>query len=134
MPIWEYGYDNSGKDIKMSERRKYRRAPLVVSLISAQRFDAKTHNIGEGGMCFVSNSPFRKGTYHSFQFMLPAGKPILAAGSVVWCVKERERKYIIGVEFWNLDDYSRERIHSYALAKTAGRIGMSALVEASLLF
>jgi len=97
------------------ERRKTRRAPLVVrvaySTIDAL-FSEFTRNVNEGGLFIETDNPPPTDTRVSLQFKLPGSDvPIQARGRVAWVqAPGTDEPAGMGVEFESLGSDARARI------------------------
>lgn len=81
------------------------------------RLKARTLNISGGGLCFTWSNPLSKDTLIALEFSFDKSffrKEIVirALGEVKRCV-EHNKKYIISVEFKEINERAREKIISF---------------------
>ena len=106
------------------ERRQFPRikVELIVRYkilsIPEQEFDAKTKDIGGGGVCLITREQIEPGTILLVDIKFPrSNRPILATGRVIW---HRESslgpspaghvRFDNGIEFLKISDSDRQRI------------------------
>lgn len=115
--------------IKRIQRRQYVRYDYGLALsffpvdnkknwkVINPRLKARTLNISGGGLCFTWSSPLPKDTLIALELSFDKSyfrKDIVirALGEVKRCV-EHNRKYIISIEFKEIDERFREKIISF---------------------
>ena len=105
------------------ERREFPRTALELIvrykvLSSQEQVDAKTKNIGGGGVCLVTREKMPLGAYLAMDMKFPGSKkPILAGGRVIWSNESRlgpspagHQRFDNGIEFVQIEDVDRQRI------------------------
>lgn len=81
-------------------KREYIRHPAAVPIlfnVDDKTEAIETHDIGDGGLCFVSHHSINTGTH--IQITIPMCSPEFKANGIVrWC-KHNDNTFLIGVAF-----------------------------------
>jgi hypothetical protein len=78
-----------------------------------------TENVGMGGLCLMLDEPLERFDRCKVTLELKDGEPpVQCTGRSVWVVPNRELKssaksYDTGIEFLDIDDFSRQRLRSF---------------------
>lgn len=126
------GENQNNGDRLIEERRKFIRLSIDVQinytvLSQTDQHRSKTKNIGEGGICLVTDGPLNSGTLLKLDIILPEDPPaIQTVGKIVWVkpfslADERRPRYEAGVEFVNISEKDRLRIGKYVFSIRAAQ-------------
>jgi CheY-like chemotaxis protein len=101
----------------LAERRRHARLPyrtVVTCVRGAERFNATSTNIGEGGMGLESSGPAVVGDVLTLEFNMPdVKKPIKVTGKI----RVKEASGRTSIEFIDLSDVGRDVIREYVTGK-----------------
>ncbi|HOW36344.1 MAG TPA: PilZ domain-containing protein [Candidatus Omnitrophota bacterium] len=126
------GENQNGTDRLVEERRKFIRLSIDVQinysvLSQADQHRSITKNIGEGGICLVTDGPLNAGTLLKLEIILPEDPPpIQTVGKIVWIktfslANENRPRYEAGVQFINISERDQLRIGKYVFSVRAAR-------------
>ena len=111
MRKWDIEYDRS--TLVGAERRRHKRKDLETQVGYSSENRAKARNISIGGICIEADQKLSMGTILFLVIPLKDNGMVQVIAEVVWCRKGRESSYDIGLEFFCLNDYSKEKIVQY---------------------
>ena len=95
------------------ERRCYPRKELQASIDYSSEKKAKAKDISIGGICITTNHQISEGTVLFLVIPLKDKGIIKAIGEVLWSEKISNAHYETGIEFFSLNDSSKNKISSY---------------------
>jgi hypothetical protein len=93
--------------------RNYLRHPTSISIeiavIGETSAEVTTNNLSEGGLCFLSDSPFKVGSVIDLRIPYVT-EDYICEGVIVWQRAQLGEEFEIGVRFANDDEYNRIRM------------------------
>jgi c-di-GMP-binding flagellar brake protein YcgR len=99
----------------MDNRRKCRRIDLKIDVLHSTINAGHSVNLSESGLCLVTPVPFEQDQETTLLFHLTNNerKFIKTVGKITWNRKLSEGGYESGIEFKDMDDFYREKIHQF---------------------
>ena len=105
-------------------KRKFPRLHLACEVVihpqgKERAVKTTTENVGMGGVCVMLDEPLERFDRCKVSLELKDGEPpVQCTGKSVWIIPNREFKavtktYDTGIEFLDLDDFSRQRLRSF---------------------
>jgi hypothetical protein len=132
-----------GKDIEVSQQRRFRRKPFtrsayfgLVSVVTTGRGKKQKKqavvagrknilgnliDISSGGCSLKTNFPLKKGELIRLQFELERGKPVIAFGKVVATHKERYSGTVMHIQFTRVTRKNINEINAIIYNHVSGR-------------
>ncbi|MBN2442223.1 MAG: PilZ domain-containing protein [Spirochaetales bacterium] len=95
------------------ERRCYQRKKLQSAIDYSSEKKAEAKDISIGGICIVTNHLISEGVVIFLVIPLKDKGIIQAIGEVVWTKKISESRFETGIEFFSLNDFSKDKISEY---------------------
>lgn len=115
-----YFFDRLTAPESSQDRRRFRRLkaqfPIDYRFFNSQRYNQSvTCDIGEGGICFLSDGPVDLGAYIYFQANLKnRPQPLYGIARVAWSRKEPySEKFRVGLEFIEAGSVNKADISSF---------------------
>ncbi len=127
---------------RLNDRRRYPRKPLKLKayfkFVSrgkvSQIFESRTEDLGAGGVGLMSEIAMPVGEMLMLSLWLPWRSSneeedrgglgnedciqVAVVSRVVWCSPSQEKFYRVGVEFLELDNYSRQQLKAFLIAQS----------------
>jgi Tfp pilus assembly protein PilZ len=99
----------------MDNRRKFKRVNLKLDVLHGTIDSGYSRNLSEGGLCLITQDPLECNQETTLLFHLTNNERrfIKAVGKITWNRILPEGGYESGVEFQDMDDFYREKIHHY---------------------
>ncbi len=84
--------------------------------------DAKTENLGAGGVCLITGEEVQRFDRCRFKIQIPDADVVEGKGKVVWVIprkipKAAQKTYDIGIEFTDFDSDGQKRLIQYLAAR-----------------
>ncbi len=111
----------------MDERRKFKRVPIDTALIcqfpnqdNIKKFgfqeitNPKSVNISMGGLQIQSDDELPLNLYLLVYFYITDATPaVKIKGKVVWCEKNSNKEYKVGIEFSDISDHNKKLLRDF---------------------
>lgn len=105
-------------------KRKFPRLHLSCEVVihpqgKEKAIKAQTENLGVGGVCVILPEPLERFDRCQVAIELKDGEPpVRCQGRSVWVIQSREfkakqRNFDTGIEFLDVDEFSRQRLMAY---------------------
>lgn len=105
-------------------KRKFPRLHLTCEVViypqgKSKSYQATTENVGMGGVCVMLDEPMQRFDRCKVSLELKDGEPpVQCSGRSVWVVPSGQvhsskKNYDTGIEFLDIDDFSRQRLQSF---------------------
>lgn len=97
-----------------SDKRNFPRLPLDVEVNYSGKGIARSKDVSEGGIRILTDEPMELSKICTLVFHIPTtGEKIQCFGKVVWTEQVSDHLHENGINFWDIDVASRQKISNY---------------------